>query len=366
MIRFCPKTSSSFVKAYSDAGFYWVSVFRMKLPFFSSRPVDGDNGAMGKRSPPTLEVLANTVPPVKSARPAGTPSAAGQRSTRQPPPRPLQASSMGAILVASGRITGEDAQRVLTSQLELGVPFGELAIQLGVATRDDVQFALAKQFSLPYLPAGSTAIDREVVAAFDHTNELLESVRNLRNQIVMRALTLEPPLRSIAILGIERGVGRSFIAANLAISFAQLGTRTLLIDADLKNPRQHSLFRLNNRGGLSSVLARRTGLEVVCPVPGLPGFAVLPAGPIPPNPHDLLARPILAQFLRRCEQDFRVILLDTPSWDEERNAGVVANAAGAAVLLAHAGKTSADAAKQVTQHLAHAGTKVLGVVFNRP
>jgi receptor protein-tyrosine kinase len=273
---------------------------------------------------------------------------------------------MGAILVAAGRISGEDAHRVLTSQLELGVPFGELAIQLGVATREDVQFALSKQFSLPYLSAGSSAVDAEVVAAFDYRHELVESLRNLRSQIILRALALDPPLRSIVIMGIERGVGRSFIAANLATTFAHLGTRTLLVDADLTNPRQHVLFRLNNRSGLSSVLARRAGLEAVCPVPGLKGFAVLPAGPNPPNPHDLLARPILAQFLRRCEQDFRVILIDTPSWDENRSSGLIATAAGAAVLLVHGGKTGADDAKQVTQELAQSGTKILGVVFNRP
>jgi chain length determinant protein tyrosine kinase EpsG len=278
-----------------------------------------------------------------------------------PPP-----GTIGAILVEARRISVADARRIVASQVESREPFGEIAIQLGLATRDDVSFALARQFAMPRLQEGDDTIDAEVIAAFHPGHELVERLRNLRGQIALRALDATPPLRSLAIMGTERGVGRSFIAANLATVFAQLGARTLLVDADLKRPRQHQLFRLNNRTGLSSILAGRAKLTAVVPVPGVPGFAVLPSGPLPPNPDDLIARPTLSHFLRRCERDFDVIVLDTPAWREGTSARMVAAAAGAAVLLVQEGKTAAADASEVGQELENVSAKLLGVVLNRP
>jgi chain length determinant protein tyrosine kinase EpsG len=278
-----------------------------------------------------------------------------------PPP-----GTIGAILVDARRISIADARRIVATQVESRAPFGEIAVQLGLATRDDITFALSRQFAMPCLQEGDDAIDPEVIAAFHPGHELVERLRNLRGQIALRALDATPPLRSLAVMGTERGVGRSFIAANLATVFAQLGARTLLVDADLMRPRQHTLFRLNNRTGLSSILAGRAKLNAVVPVPGVPGFAVLPSGPLPPNPDDLIARPTLSHFLRRCEHDFDVIVLDTPAWRDGSSARMIAAAAGAAVLLVQEGKTAATDASEVGQELENVSAKLLGVVLNRP
>ena len=298
--------------------------------------------------------------------PASEPLAAntlspGKQPSANPPP-----GTIGSILVDSGRLSAEDAERVIASQHDVGTSFGETAVRMGLATPADVEYALAHQFSLPVLPGDSDAVDPEVVAAFSPSHDLSEQLRNLRDQIARFALKAEPPIRSIAIMGSEPGVGRSFIVANLATTFAQLGARTLVVDCDLENPRQHELFRVGNRSGLSSILAKRAQLNAVCAVKQLPGLAVLPAGPTPPNPHDLLARPMLVQLLRRCERDFHVVLIDTPVWSEDRSARIVAAAAGAAVLVVQLGRTGSRDATLVTQELAQANAKVLGVVINRP
>jgi receptor protein-tyrosine kinase len=273
---------------------------------------------------------------------------------------------MGAILVSAGRISIADSRRIAATQLQSQTSFGETALWLGLATEADIHFALSRQFSLPSLRENDATVDPEVVAAFHPGHELAERLRNLRSQIALRALEATPPLRSIAIMGADRQVGRTYIAANLATVFAQLGKRTLLIDADLVHPRHHDLFRLNNRVGLSSILAGRGKLNAARPVPGLPRLAVLPAGPIPPNPHDLIARPILGPFLRCCEQTFDVVLLDTPAWNEGSSARMVAAAAGAAVLLVQTGRTGAADAVEISQEVANVGTELLGVVLNRP
>jgi receptor protein-tyrosine kinase len=274
--------------------------------------------------------------------------------------------SIGAILVAARRISADDVRRVLVEQAVSSAPFGETAVRIGVASQSDIQFALARQFSMPCLQDGGVGVDRAIVAAFDPGHEVVEHLRGLRNEIAQRALYATPALRTVAIMGVERHVGRSYIAANLATVFAQLGARTLLIDSDLVNPRLHELFKLSNRSGLSSILAGRANLSAVCPVQGMPGFAVLPAGPTPPNPHDLIARPLMGHFLRRCERDFDVVLVDTPAWNAGSSARMAACAAGAAVLVIQSGRTMADGAVEVTREIESAGTKMIGVVVNQP
>jgi len=341
----------------------------MKFPFFSSTSPTSTRRSGSGPGFTSLDIPAMTG---AGTKPGGSQaegpfitepkwSADDPQIVDVPPP-----GTIGAILVEARRISVTDASRIVASQLASNTPFGETAIQLGLITRDDVQFALSQQFSMPRLQEGDQAIDPEVIAAFHPGHVLVERLRNLRGQICLRALEARPPLRSLAIMGTEHGVGRSFIAANLATVFAQLGARTLLIDADFMQPRQHQIFRLNNRTGLSSILAGRAKLEAVCPVPGVQGFAVLPSGPLPPNPDDLLARPTLGHFLRRCEGDFDVIVLDTPAWRDGTGARMVAAAAGAAVLLVQEGKTAADDASEVGRELENVSAKLLGVVLNRP
>ena len=301
----------------------------------------------------------------EAAQPASEP-ADGAEARAAPAPDAPPPGTIGAILVAAGRLSLEDARRVVATQEETDSPFGETAVRLGVVSDADVKFALSRQFAMPCMPAGSQAVDAEVIAAFHPDHELVERMRNLRGQIAVRALDRKPPFQSIAILSAERGAGRTYVAANLATVFAQLGARTLLVDADLVHPRLHQLFRLSNRNGLSTILAGRGNLKAVTPIEGLPGLAVLPSGPLPPNPDDLIARPTLAQLLRRLESDFDVILIDTPAWTAGSSARMVASAARAAVQLVQAGQTDAMQASEMAHEIAHVGANLLGAVMNRP
>ena len=116
---------------------------------------------------------------------------------------------------------------------------------------------------------------------------------------MLRWFDTDPAHKALAIISGERREGRSYIAANLAVVFSQLGEHTLLIDADMRNPSQHKLFGLDNGGGLSAVLSGRGRPVTVKHVPGLPDLWVLPAGAPPPNPLELLARPQFPATPRR-------------------------------------------------------------------
>jgi chain length determinant protein tyrosine kinase EpsG len=170
--------------------------------------------------------------------------------------------------------------------------------------------------------------------------------------------------RSLAISSAIHGEGRSYLAANLAIVFSQLGERTLLIDADLRTPRQHKLFNLGARAGLSDMLVGRAGSEAVVGIAELRGLSVLPAGVIPPNPQELLGRQRFSTLLDSMGENFDVIIIDTPAASAYADAHTVAVRAGAALLVARQGRSSVPQMAQLTQGLRDFGVTVLGSVLN--
>jgi len=272
--------------------------------------------------------------------------------------------SIGAILIDSGRLSAENAERILRLQKTQGKRFGDAAIELGLLTQDDIRFALASQFDYPYLPAGDNSLSHELVAAYKPFSPVVEQLRALRSQLMLRWFDVETDHKRLAILSPGAGEGRSFIAANLAIVFSQLGERTLLIDADLRNPRQHELFKLGNSTGLSGLLAGRANAEAVVRIPSLLGLSVLPAGAIPPNPQELLGRPAFIETLYSLSHDFDVVIIDTPAASDYADAQTVAARAGAAIMLARKNQSSLPDMAALTSNLQQAGTQLVGSVLN--
>ncbi len=243
--------------------------------------------------------------------------------------------SIGAILIRNGRLSVADADKVMRASIERNLRFGDAAVEMGLLTAADIELALSRQYDYPYLLAGQSAISDEVVAAYEPFTARVESLRALRNQLLWRWFETGDERRALAITSAESGDGRSFLAANLAVVFSQQHQRTLLIDADLRAPRQHALFGLENRAGLSAVLAGRSGHEAIQRVPALVDLSVLTAGALPPNPSELLGSPAFGRLLRELGADYDVILIDTPAGAEYADAQVVASRAGAAVMVAH-------------------------------
>ena len=272
--------------------------------------------------------------------------------------------SIGAILIDSGRLTADNAERILRLQKAQGMRFGDAAIELGLLTEDDIRFALSSQFDYPYLPLGDNSLSHELVAAYKPSSPVVEQLRALRSQLMLRWFDAEAQRKALAIVSPGAGEGRSFIAANLAIVFSQLGERTLLIDADLRTPRQHELFKLGNNAGLSGLLAGRANANSVVRVPSLLGLSVLPAGAIPPNPQELLGRPAFIETLLSLSRDFDVVIIDTPAASAYADAQTIAVRAGAAILLARKNISSLPDRTQIAGSLQQSGATLLGSVLN--
>lgn len=249
-------------------------------------------------------------------------------------------------------------------QQENGLRFGEAGRALGLLTEDDIRFALSVQFHFPYIPSGSN-LSRELVAAYQPDSPAVEELRMLRSQLMLRWFDNNSADRKgIAIVSAGAGDGRSYICANLAIVFSQLGERTLLIDADMRMPRQHRLFSLGNRAGLSDMLVGRAGPEAVVGIAALPNLSVLPAGAIPPNPQELLGRQNFSKLLQSLGEDFDVIIIDTPPASACADAHTVAVRAGAVLIVARQDKSSMTQLAQFTHSLREFGVTLVGSVLN--
>lgn len=271
--------------------------------------------------------------------------------------------AIGAILVDAGRLSPDNAERILQLQRESGQSFGQAAISLGLLTQADIELGLSRQFDFPYLLKGESQVSLELIAAYDPFCTQVEALRALRSQLMMRWFN-SAEHTALAITSPERNEGRSFLAANLAVAFSQLGKRTLLIDADMRNPRQHTLFALPNRSGLSAILSGRNDTDAIVRIPSLIDLAVLPAGAIPPNPQELLARPLFQQLLQELARRYDVILIDTPATDGFADAQSVAARTGAALVVARKDISRMRTVRNLVDTMHQANILVVGTVLN--
>ncbi|MES2949389.1 MAG: chain length determinant protein tyrosine kinase EpsG [Pseudomonadota bacterium] len=276
--------------------------------------------------------------------------------------------SLGQILVDAKVLTPEDAQRIFELQREKKIRFGEAAIQLGLMSQGDIHYALAHQYEYSYLPRTSGQhTDAELVAAYQPFSHEVDQLRAIRAQLMLRWFDQHKGHAMLAVVGAGRAEGGSYLAANLAIVFAQMGERTLLIDADMRAPRQHVLFQLNNQIGFSSLLAGRADVaSAVNHIPYINNLDVLPAGPIPPNPQELLNRPNLTELFDWAGKTYDIVLIDTSSLVSGADAIMVASKAGTALAVARANETKTSAFKSLVAELKRSNIHVVGSVLNDP
>ncbi len=272
--------------------------------------------------------------------------------------------SIGALLVDEGKLSPADAEAVLRHARAKGLRFGEAAVKLGLVSRAEIERALAQQFDFPYVARRDGSLASELVAAFAPASPAVEALRALRTQLMLRWFDAAPPRKTLAVVSARRRDGRSYVAANLAVAFSQLGEQTLLIDADLRNPRQHRLFGLSAQVGLSAILAARGDISAIAHVEGLAGLAVLPAGAIPPNPLELLARPAFPMLLQDLGSRYDVILIDTPAAAIGADYQSVSIAAGGALLVTRRNVTRSAEARAVSTVLDDAGAMLVGALLN--
>lgn len=277
----------------------------------------------------------------------------------------LRDRSIGDIIRDLRNLSADNVQNILEYQRNHGVRFGDAAVALGHATAEDVMVALSQQFHYPYAPSASKDLSDELVTLKAPFTPEAEAFRAIRTRLLMRAETqAEPARRAIAVVSPDTSDGKSYFAANLAISLAQLRRQVLLVDADMRSPRQHSLFQVENQAGLSTLLAGRSERQVIKRVACLPELCVLPVGGTPPNPLELVERPAFSLLMRELVQKFDHVVVDTPAGSLGSDAVAIAARCGSALVVARRNVSRLESLEALTSALAVGSTQLVGVVYN--
>ncbi len=271
---------------------------------------------------------------------------------------------LGDILVELEKLDARDVRRVLDLQRADRLRFGEAALRLGLIGEHELRQAIAKQYELPYLSPSSARISSELIVALEPLHSRSEELRALRTQLLIRWLNASTGPRMLAVVSPGSAEGRSYLAANLALAFAQLGERTLLVDADFRSPRQHRIFGVSDQVGLSAVLSGRADIRAAVTLPQFGAFSLLPAGASPPNPQELLLRPHLITLVQESRNAFDVVLFDTPPAKLYADAQCLALRGANAVVLARKDHTRYTDVAEVIRGLASAGVSVIGTILN--
>lgn len=269
---------------------------------------------------------------------------------------------IGDILVEQGKLKTTDLHKIIQFQADKQLKFGDAAVQLGLVTDEDVNKALGLQFQYTYLSPAELNMAKSVVSAHAPFSQEAESIRALRSHLMQS--WVEQGNQTLALVSGQQEENASALAANLAVSFAQLGKRTLLIDCNFRKPRQHEIFRLKETKGLSDILASRAGGEVISKINSMLFLHVLGAGTLPPNPQELLGRARFASLVEMLREQYDFILFDTPPTNEYADAQMVAAKAQGALLVAKTNLTKNAALKNMHHQLVGFGVEVIGVVLN--
>ncbi len=194
-----------------------------------------------------------------------------------------------------------------------------------------------------------------------------ESIRAVLASILFSSQEEGPP-KALVLTSATPGEGKTVVACNLAIALTEIHRKVLLIDADLRKPRIHTLFELSNERGLSTFLREPAPtsetLEGLVQPTYIPNLFVLPSGPATPAAASLLHAPHLQELLSNCRKEFDTIIIDTPPVQEMSDARVLGSLADAVILVVRAGQTTRVAAAAAAQRFAEDNTRVLGTILN--
>ena len=252
----------------------------------------------------------------------------------------IATNKIGEILVAQGKLNDSDVVKIIEYQRKYRLYFGEAALKLKLVANDDILHALSIQFGYSH-SLTPVAFPKEIVTAGSPFGMVAEEFRSIRSQLLNNWLS--PDQKTLMVVSPESGAGSSYVAANLAVSFSQLNRSTLLIDADMRSPRQHEIFNFPNRVGLSMLLAERVTMADLSSLPyqisGHRDFSVLGCSAIPPNPAELLSKETFKIILSELEKNYDLIILDAPSANYRADISSIASVAKNALIVVKGGQS---------------------------
>jgi capsular exopolysaccharide synthesis family protein len=207
-----------------------------------------------------------------------------------------------------------------------------------------------------------TDTSRKLIATLDPKSPISEQYRTIRTNIQYSSIDEE--LKALMVTSSGPAEGKSTTAANLAVVFAQLGKKVLLVDADLRKPTVHRTFEVNNLFGFTTVLTKQATLGSAVLETDEKDLYILTSGPVPPNPAELISSKSMEQFIEEAKEQFDYVLFDTPPLLAVADPQILANKVDASIFVVFSGRTEIDQAKKAKELLENAQSKLVGVVLN--
>ncbi len=203
---------------------------------------------------------------------------------------------------------------------------------------------------------------RDLRVHYEPMSSAAECCRTIRTNLTF--MSPDAPLRTLVVTSGEPREGKTTVAISIAITMAQNGKRVLLLDTDLRRPRVHKSFQLPTMLGVTSCLVGDATLNEAVQSTVVPGLDVLPCGPIPPNPAELLQTARFRELITEAAREYDRVILDSPPLTAVTDAAVIAHQVDGAVLVIRAHRTRRDAAASAMKQLADVGAKLVGAVMN--
>lgn len=203
------------------------------------------------------------------------------------------------------------------------------------------------------------------VVQHDPKSPISEAFRTLRTNI--KFSSLDKPIKTLLITSPIPEAGKSSVSINLALTMAQDKYKVVLVDADLRKPTIHKIFRQDNKTGLTNILVENKKIkEVMRKMSDIdPNLYFIPSGPIPPNPSELLGSNKMKELIKELQEQADFVIFDSPPVIAVTDALVLATQVDGVVLILNFGEVSREAAKQTKELLEKVKAKVLGAVLNK-
>ena len=205
----------------------------------------------------------------------------------------------------------------------------------------------------------------QLITVMHPKSPISEQFRTLRTNINFMAI--DHPIKTLALTSVNVSEGKSTVTDNLAVVWAQNGQRVLLVDADLRRPILYRTFDLDNQQGLTTILTsrdHRIDLNKIIQPSGIENLSLLPSGPIPPNPAELLSSHRMQDFLAAAKKWYDMVIVDVPPMLEVTDTQVISHNLDAIVLVVKQGQTQKLGAKRAVELLKLAHANLLGYVMN--
>ncbi|MCY1044365.1 polysaccharide biosynthesis tyrosine autokinase [Corallococcus sp. bb12-1] len=233
-----------------------------------------------------------------------------------------------------------------------------------VASQADVEEGLGLAFLgvVPRMESGREQGERDLYVHRSPRSAVAECCRAVRTNLLF--MSPDEPCKTLVVTSSGPQEGKSTTCINLGVAMAQSGNRVLLLDTDMRRPRLHRAFGVPNDFGISSLVVGEGSLDKAVKSTEVPNLFVLPCGPLPPNPAELLHTRAFKDLLRAASEKFDRVILDSPPLNAVVDAAVLATQADGVVMVFKAGKTDRGAAKRALRSLADVQARMFGAILN--